>query len=260
MRKFVDFVVSKKDLFTLDHIGNMDEVPVTFDMPSKFTMEQKGQSDEKIVTAGAEKSKFTVVLCITANGAKLPAYVIFKRKTLPKGNFPSNIVVSANEKACMNAVETLLWHDKIWMKRKYVMFNRKSLLMLDSAPGHRTDDVKNKLKQSGTLPAMIPGGLTKKLQPLDLCVNKLFKNTLRTQWENWMINGYKEYTKSGNLKRASYEEICKWIGKAWEEVPVTVIKNGFRKTSIDFYGEHSDGYEYEFLDSEAEEDEVEMEL
>ena len=45
----------------------------------------------------------------------------------------------------MTATETLLWHEDVWMKRKSVMFNRKSLLMLDSAPGHKTDDVKNKL-------------------------------------------------------------------------------------------------------------------
>ena len=34
--------------------------------------------------------------------------------------------------------------------------------------------------------AVIPGGLTKKLQPLDIAVNKPFKDQLRAKWENWM--------------------------------------------------------------------------
>ena len=80
---FVDFVSKNKEAYSLQHIGNMDEVPVTFDMPSKFTVDQKGSSDLRVATTGAEKSRFTVVLCVTADGYKLPAYVIC-RKTIPK--------------------------------------------------------------------------------------------------------------------------------------------------------------------------------
>ena len=63
------------------------------------------------------------------------------------------------------------------------MFNPKSLLMLDSDPGHKTDDVKNKFHRSATLMAMIPGGVTKKLQILDISVNKSFKSRLQSKWE-----------------------------------------------------------------------------
>lgn len=237
---FVKYVTQIKDNYALTQIGNMDEVPVTFDMPSKFTVEQKGSSDVRVTTSGAEKNRFTVVLCVTANGDKLPAYVIFRRKTVPSGNFPSNIIVSANEKSQMTSLETQLWHQRVWMKRRMAFFIRKSLLMLDSAPGHRTDEVKSKFFESGTMMAMIPGGLTKILQVLDMTVNKSFKAHLRRRWEEWMVHGYKEYTKSGNLKRASYEEICRWISESWQDVPVSAIKNGFKKTSINFYGENNE--------------------
>ena len=230
----------------------MDEVPVTFDMPSKFTIDVKGSNDVRINTTGAEKNRFTVVLCVTADGEKLPAYVIFRRKTLPSGSFPSNIIVSANEKSCMTSSETQLWHSKVWLKRKMSLFHRNSLLMLDSAPGHRTDEVKSKFSASGTLIAMIPGGLTKKLQVLDISVNKSFKAHLRQRWEKWMINGVKEYTKSGNLKKASYEEICRWISEAWLAVPSSAIKNGFKKTTIDFYNEMDS--ESEYIDEKFEEE------
>lgn len=253
MSDFIEYVNNHKDGYDLDHIANMDEVPVCFDLPSKFTIDQIGSSDIRVTTTGAEKARFTVVLCVTASCKKLPAYVIFKRKTLPKGKFPQNIIVSANETSSMTAAETVLWQNKVWIKRPNSLFDRRSLLMLDSAPGHKTAEVKAKFRENGTTLAMIPGGLTKKLQVLDISVNKSFKSRLRNKWEQWMINGFKEYTKSGRIKRASYEEICKWISQSWEEVPDSAIKNGFVKTTINFYCnennviENEEDWEVEYL-------------
>jgi len=256
MNSFRKYVTENKQDLGLDQIGNMDEVPVTFDMPARFTLEEKGQSDVRVATTGSQMSRFTVALCVTADGAKLPAYVIFRRKTLPKGNFPSNIIISANDKSSMTSAEIQLWIDKVWKKRKNSFFDKKSLLMLDSAPGHKTNDVKAKFKREGTTIAMIPGGLTKKLQVLDISVNKSFKSNLRKYWESWMINGYKEYTKSGHMKRASYEEICEWISKAWIAVPLSAILNGFKKTTISFYDETCDELKNFDFDSDSEDDDM----
>ena len=52
------------------------------------------------------------MLACTADGGKLPPYVIFKRKTLPKGAmWPKGIIVRCQEKGWMD--ETLM---KDWMK------------------------------------------------------------------------------------------------------------------------------------------------
>lgn len=235
----------------------MDEVPVTFDMPSNFTLAAKGSSEVRIVSCGSEKSRFTVVLGVTADGGKLPAYIIFQRKTLSKGSFPPNVIISANEKATMNSTETQLWAEKVWNKRKESFFARKSLLMIDAAPGHKTDETKEKFKKMGTTLAMIPEGLTKILQVLDISVNKSFKSHLRKQWENLMINGVKEFTKSGHIKRASYEDICSWISKSWEAVPTSAIISGFKKTSIEFYADNGVEEEEEIEENIDDEEESE---
>ena len=47
-----------------------------------------------------------------------------------------------------------------------------------------------------------------------------------------MVNGYHSYTNNGNMRRASYSEVCKWIKESWDEVSVECIKNGFRKAEI----------------------------
>ncbi|GFW08103.1 pogo transposable element with KRAB [Trichonephila clavipes] len=80
--------------------------------------------------------------------------------------------------------------------------------------------------------AIIPGGLTKKLQPLDVGINRSFKSKVRKLWEQWMSDGEKNYTKTGKLKRASYENVSCWVLKAWNDVAETTVKNAFRKCNI----------------------------
>ena len=81
-----------------EHIINMDEVPLTFDIPVNRTVDKMGAHTVNIRTTGNEKLPFTVVLTCQANGQKLLTMVIFKRKTLPKENFPASVVIKANSK------------------------------------------------------------------------------------------------------------------------------------------------------------------
>ncbi|CAG8843014.1 25405_t:CDS:2, partial [Gigaspora margarita] len=50
--------------------------------------------------------------------------------------------------------------------------------------------------------AIIPGSLTSMCQPLDVCINKPFKDKLCKYWHKWMSNGSNGITKKGNLKCA----------------------------------------------------------
>jgi hypothetical protein len=99
---------------------------------------------------------------------------------------------------------------------------------MDSCHAHITDDMKQLVSKCSKL-AIIPGGLTKKIQPLNLSVNKSFKSKLHSTWERWMMTGVKDYTESGKIKRVSYEEISQWILESWQAVTVTCVKNGFQK-------------------------------
>ena len=51
--------------------------------------------------------------------------------------------------------------------------------MLDSLEAHKTDQVKRSFKSKNTDLAVIPEGLTSVLQPLDVCLNKPFKDRVR---------------------------------------------------------------------------------
>ncbi|CAI7849535.1 unnamed protein product [Closterium sp. NIES-54] len=58
-------------------------------MPAERTVEEVGIRSVPIRSSGYKKERVTVMLACTASGKKLKPWVFFKRKTIPKGNFPS---------------------------------------------------------------------------------------------------------------------------------------------------------------------------
>ena len=98
--QFHSYVIKlrKNTNFELSQIANINEVPLTFDVPSNRTVDQKGVKTVTIKTSGHEKTHCTVVLACCADGTKLPPMLIFKRKTLPKESVPCGVVVMFKEK------------------------------------------------------------------------------------------------------------------------------------------------------------------
>jgi hypothetical protein len=79
-----DINMRKKLCLDIGQLGNMDEIPLTFDVPSNKTVDVKGAKTIIIKTSCNEKMCYTVVLACCADGTKLPPLLIFKRKILPK--------------------------------------------------------------------------------------------------------------------------------------------------------------------------------
>jgi hypothetical protein len=63
------------------------------------------------------------------------------------------------------------------------------MLILDSFCGHTTEEVKKILKSRNTDQVIIPGGLTLMPQPLDVCINQLFKAAIKEQYTRQMAAG-----------------------------------------------------------------------
>jgi len=89
-----------------------------------------------------------------------------------------------------------------------------------------------KVKKTNSELAVIPGGLTKELQPLDIGINRPFKAKLRVAWEHWITDGEHTFTKIGRQRRANYTIICQWIVDAWAKISVSTIMRSFRKAGI----------------------------
>ena len=116
---FHSFVINlrKRHGYNLSQIGNMDETPMTFDLPGNQTVDSVGSKAIMIKTTGHEKTHFIVVLACMADGVKLKPVFFFRRKTLPKGaKFPSGVIVQAHPKGWMDEQGTQSWISNVWNK------------------------------------------------------------------------------------------------------------------------------------------------
>ena len=110
---------------------------------------------------------------------------------------------------------------------------RKPILMVyDSFRGHLEESVKEKFKENGYDLAVIPGGLTSICQPLDVAINKPFKDNLRKEWHLWMAGGGAGQTIGGNLWRAKFSDVCGWVKRSWEQISDEIIINSFKTCHI----------------------------
>ena len=231
--RFQRYVIRKRRQhnYPLDRIGNADQTPLTFDVPSSSTISAKGVKSVSVMTTGHEKDRFTVMLSCTADGGKLPPYVVFKRKTIPKGEFPG-VIVRAQKKGWMDQDLVEDWLRVVWGRRVGGLSRKRSMLVLDAFRCHNSAPTKEVLREYNTDLVMIPGGMTSILQPLDVGVNKPFKDGLRRCWTDWMLDGAKTFTKGGRMRKADLPTICGWIKKVWEELSPAIIQRAFLKCSI----------------------------
>lgn len=165
--------------------------------------------------------------------------------------------LKVHEKGWMDEDLTQDWIKNVWGKR--TGHSEPSLLVLDAFRCHKTEKTKKLLKKKKTTPAIIPGGMTSILQPLDVSINKPMKNSLRRKWNEWMLNGDHSYTKGGLRRKPELPTICQWILDSWMELPKKIIVKAFKKCGI---SNAMDGTEDDLLweeksDSEKEEDEDE---
>lgn len=156
-------------------------------MVQNTTVEDKGSKEVKVLSTGYKKQRVTVMLAVLADGSKLPPYLILKRKLVPKNEtFPKDVVVRAQEKGWMTSDMMGDWQKVVWERRPGALRNPRSMLVLDAFRGHTTDSVKNRLQQHNCDLVVIPGGMTSVLQPLDVSINKPFKQYAREEYEKWL--------------------------------------------------------------------------
>ena len=235
-QKLTDFqlFVSQQRLehnFDLACIANMDEIPMQFDMLSGQTVESKGANTVQAGTTVHEKESFLVVLTCMANGYKLKPMIIFERKSMPEGKFPQGVVVHVHDRGWMNHRGMDLWFKEVWNRKPGGLLGKKCLLVWDSFRAHLTDYVKCHLAHHNTIPAVIPGGLTGIVQPLDVSL-KPFKAEIKKKWHSWMARDNADSTPSGSLKGADPVTIATWVKEAWESVPPEMVIKSFQKTGI----------------------------
>jgi len=128
---------------------------------------------------------FTNPIFFTVDGTKFPPICIFKGKRLPRNEeFPSGVIVWFQQNGWMDAELMKKYVD--YVKEHLETNNTSTMMVFDSFRGHLEESVKTKFRDSVIDLAVIPGGLTSICQPLDVTINKPFKDNLRKEWHVWM--------------------------------------------------------------------------
>lgn len=107
---------------------------------------------------------------------------------------------------------------------------------------HKIPSVIKNIEQNDTEIKFIPSGMARILQPLEVVINKSFKDLLRKK--------YVEYSISINWDNAieSYNKIIDWIADIWwndNQITSTMIKSNFRITGLANKLDKSEDYLFE---------------
>ena len=125
----------------------------------------------------------------------------------------------------------LEWLKIVWGRRPRALLNQPSVPVLDAFKGHLTDSVKNQLRKMNT-ELDILGGMTSVLQPMDVSINKPFKDRFRQQYLTWISDPARELTETGKIKGAAHSEVARWVSAAWKAIPDSINIRSFKKCCI----------------------------
>ena len=158
-----------------------------------------------------------------------------------KLTLPEGVLVCVQAKAWMDEELMKDYLEHIWQPyiedtaEKLGLPDHTALLTLDSFRAHTTDDMTKMMKEHGTTHCVIPGGCTSKLQPLDVSVNKPFKQILKGCWTNFVhtsVTAAADHT--DKIKTASKQQVLDWVVNAWEKMKdrKELITKSFQVTGI----------------------------
>ena len=219
----------------------MDETPIFLNMPITRTIIKKGAKQVIVRTQGQEKCRVSVILCILADGEKLPPLIIFKAKDKGKVFKSLNEDINVKKGLCYIecnsnawATEDIIekWLKQIWFKyleSPHFLSDGMGYLILDKATSHFTENIIAKYTNDYKFMTFIPSGLTRYLQPLDVVVNKPFKEAIKKLYVEYCLEVGIENTK------VSRNKIIEMIIKVWWDPSIItkdMIYNSFRCTGI----------------------------
>ena len=241
LNDFLRIIINtRKDLNiceNLESIGNTDETPIWFEFFAKKTIARIGEKNINVRTFGSEKSRITVLLTILANGVKLPPLIVFKGKkngtifnrlkkhpAISKGK----VFVQCQENSWVDSSIFYEFLNNIWFAPSLIKPIGKTLLVMDRARSHFSNEISDIFEKNNSKFILIPPGMTRFVQPLDVCINKPFKDAMRKAYTEYEI-------KKGMQNKPSHEDLVSRLENVWYDpnlLTSEMIKKSFKICGI----------------------------
>ena len=171
--------------YHLARICNMDQTPLPFELLSGQTYEPKGSKTVwvKGATSGWDKRQATLQLTIFADGEdRVLPLIFFKGKGIGGSILREMLLYDPRVKVRFNPTAYANSENiQEWIEEQLVpaLGGQPALLALDLFGGHKTDNVLDTLKAHDITLSVIPAGCTGIVQPLDISINRPFKDLLK---------------------------------------------------------------------------------
>ena len=88
------------------------------------------------------------------------------------------------------------------------------------------------IEECGVEVDFVPGGCTGLCQPVDVGINKPFKNSVRNYWEDWMLS---EGIQQAITRPPSRAMIAHWSVSALKGLPKQLVKNAWRHGDYSYF-------------------------
>lgn len=147
--------------------------------------------------------------------------------------FPDNAFYECQAKAWCDERVMLAWVEKVvkpWAESApdHVV----PLLILDSFKVHLLGSVTDAIQDCGVEVEHIPGGLTGLCQPVDVGINKPFKDLIRIRWNDWMLE---EGLVGTVTKPPTRKRVAEWIVGSYNELSIKIVENSWKKKNFHWW-------------------------
>ena len=233
-------------------IINLDQTPLSYVSPGKYTFDVKGVKTVPIKGID-DKRQITATFAISMSGEFLPIQVIYEGKTkrcLPKYTFPASFDATFSENHWSNTEKSLSFFNKIVFphfknvrKAKGYPDEQMSLIIMDTFKGQDNDEVAKLCRKNNCALIIVPHNLTNKFQPLDITVNKPAKSFIKDKYNMWYTEQVAKQLNEGkapadvevSLNLSEIKPLhAKWIYEMYEYLRgrSDLVLNGFESAGI----------------------------
>lgn len=249
-------------------IINMDQTPYNPKETANRTLAKRGSKTVNGKEIKTSVGRITGCLAVCADGTKLPPLLVYKAK-------PTGSVVREVKTYCKGALYTVqenAWCDEavmlFWVEnvlRPYVKNAPEGIvpyLLLDKYTCHYQGSVARAIEELGVEWDILPGGCTGLIQPVDVGINRPWKNRLRYKVEDFIME-------QDNFTRLAPKTMrplmAQWAVASWDKVQKQTVYNSWRHKPFSYFPDEEtckvtfqdDNFDYASGDSEEEEEEEE---
>lgn len=245
-------LISDVGRFRLGQICNMDETPIPFEYLNGRTYEMKGAKTvwAKQTRGGWDKGQATLILYVFADGLpRIMPKLIFHATTgaqirsNEKPLYDKRVTVKFNPTAYNNEALFLRWIEEELIKLED--WKDGGLLAIDAAEFHKTEKILSTLRENPIISSMIPPGCTGLVQPLDISINKPFKELLRDYVDSYVEEKERAGKESWSVgDRRVMTTIC--VARAWDQFCLEsrhLVITSFRNVGLSLHPNGSEDQE-----------------